>query len=156
MPLAYVAASTHGLADDAERIASKLGGLLPDVPDETSCSLMQPPLPILREDNWPLLTVSKGFFETLAAKGAVTAAAGAGTTAAPGKGRAGAAAAATVELDESALDGAGWGADELDLGTGGALRILMLSGHVEYIVYILLYTFYIQYICIRFKKNICI
>ena len=28
-----------------------------------------PPTPIMREDNWPLLTVSKGFFETLATKG---------------------------------------------------------------------------------------
>lgn len=31
--------------------------------------LLQPPTPIMREDNWPLLTVSKGFFETLATKG---------------------------------------------------------------------------------------
>ena len=30
---------------------------------------MIPPTPIMREDNWPLLTVSKGFFETLAVKG---------------------------------------------------------------------------------------
>jgi len=27
-----------------------------------------PPTPILRDENWPLLTVSKGFFENLAAK----------------------------------------------------------------------------------------
>ncbi|EFJ41149.1 hypothetical protein VOLCADRAFT_77684 [Volvox carteri f. nagariensis] len=100
LPLAYVAAAVHGLSEDVERISTKLGGLLPDVPDEDTANLMQPPIPILREDNWPLLTVSKGFFETLAAKGAASAATGAGA------------------LDESALEGAGWGADELDLGIG--------------------------------------
>ena len=31
--------------------------------------LLTPPTPIMREDNWPLLTVSKGFFEQLATKG---------------------------------------------------------------------------------------
>ncbi|GLI66143.1 hypothetical protein VaNZ11_009877 [Volvox africanus] len=120
LPLAYVAAATHGLSDDVERIASKLGGALPELPDDDLASLMQPPVPILREDNWPLLTVSKGFFETLAVKGAAATATSAGAAAAPGvgKGRATAAAAAAMELDESALEGAGWGADELDLGMG--------------------------------------
>ena len=31
--------------------------------------LLQPPTPILKEANWPLLTVSKGFFENLAQGG---------------------------------------------------------------------------------------
>lgn len=33
---------------------------------DPNAKLLLPPTPILREDNWPLLTVSKGFFETLA------------------------------------------------------------------------------------------
>jgi hypothetical protein len=82
-----------------------------------SPSLLLPPAPVLKQDNWPLLTVSKGFFETLAAKGAAAAAAGgAGAAGAAG---AAAAAAAGMDLDENELEGAGWG-DELDLGEGGA------------------------------------
>ncbi len=65
LPLAYVAAATHGLAEDAERLAS----MLPELPELPSpAQLLLPPTPILKEDNWPLLTVSKGFFENLAAK----------------------------------------------------------------------------------------
>lgn len=60
-------AATHGLAEDAERLA----GGLEEVPAlDPSAQLLLPPQPILREDNWPLLTVSKGFFENLAAGGA--------------------------------------------------------------------------------------
>lgn len=62
----------------------------------------------LQEGNWPLLTVSKGFFETLAAK----------SKAADGGKPAAAAAAAAGALDEEALDGAGWG-DDLGLDLGG-------------------------------------
>jgi hypothetical protein len=82
-----------------------------------SPSLLLPPAPVLKQDNWPLLTVSKGFFETLAAKGAAAAAAG-GAGAAGAAGAAAAAAAAGMDLDENELEGAGWG-DELDLGEGG-------------------------------------
>jgi hypothetical protein len=88
--------------------------LLPQSP-----SLLLPPAPVLKQDNWPLLTVSKGFFETLAAKGAAAAAAGGGAGAAGAAGAAAAAAAAGMDLDENELEGAGWG-DELDLGEGGA------------------------------------
>ncbi len=71
--LAYVTAATHDLEEDAARIEESLapelvaelrGGLQPDA------RLLLPPHPILKEDNWPLLTVSKGFFESLAAGGA--------------------------------------------------------------------------------------
>eukprot|EP00798_Chlamydomonas_sp_ICE-L_P024535 gene24536-10140_t len=104
LPLAYVGAATHGLTEDAERIAAALGeDALPELP--ASAKLLVPPTPILKEDNWPLLTVNKGFFETLAAKDAVTS----GTAAVAGMG----------ELDADALEGAGWGDDELDLGLGG-------------------------------------
>ena len=62
--LAYVTAKTHGLEDEAAELAEKLEEL-PEV--DPSAKLLMPPTPILREDNWPLLTVSKGFFENLAA-----------------------------------------------------------------------------------------
>lgn len=66
-------AATHDLEEDAARIEESLApelvaelraGLQPDA------RLLLPPHPILKEDNWPLLTVSKGFFESLAAGGA--------------------------------------------------------------------------------------
>jgi coatomer protein complex subunit alpha (xenin) len=86
---------------------------VPQLPQKTSLQL--PPAPILKQDNWPLLTISKGFFETLAAgKGAAAGGAAAGAAGAA----AGAAAAAGMDLDENELEGAGWG-DELDLGGGG-------------------------------------
>jgi hypothetical protein len=61
LPLAFVAASTHGLADEAERLAGKMGGELPELapPRGGPPSLLAPPTPVLREENWPLLTVSK-------------------------------------------------------------------------------------------------
>lgn len=102
-PLAYVAAMAHGLAEDAERIAQKLDEL-PTV--EPNSSLLLPPTPIIKEENWPLLTVSKGFFESLAQKRDTSAKTGA---------------VAEMELDESQLDQAGWGDDlDLDLGGGNA------------------------------------
>ena len=68
--LAYVTAKTHGLEAEAEPLAEALGDNLPPV--DPQAQLMAPPAPILKEDNWPLLTVSKGYFENLA-KGAAGA-----------------------------------------------------------------------------------
>ncbi|KAJ6225704.1 hypothetical protein RDWZM_004249 [Blomia tropicalis] len=62
--LAYLCAATHGLEEEAESLKSLLDPekKLP-VPDPEAV-LLQPPLPILpNEENWPLLTVSRGFFE---------------------------------------------------------------------------------------------
>lgn len=70
LALAYVTAASHGLAEEAERLAEKVteaGIELPSV--DADAQLLLPPAPILKEDNWPLLTVSKGFFEKLAAGG---------------------------------------------------------------------------------------
>lgn len=90
---------------------------VPNLP--STSTLLVPPAPLLKEENWPLLTISKGFFETLAAKGAAAAAAAGGGAAAAAAASA-AAAAGGMELDENELEGAGWG-DELDLGgEGGA------------------------------------
>eukprot|EP00245_Coleochaete_scutata_P006026 TRINITY_DN20136_c0_g1_i1.p1 TRINITY_DN20136_c0_g1~~TRINITY_DN20136_c0_g1_i1.p1 ORF type:complete len:1228 (-),score=277.17 TRINITY_DN20136_c0_g1_i1:960-4643(-) len=63
VPLAYVTAATHGLSEAASKIAPDLGDRTPTVPPESATQLMLPPTPVLREDNWPLLVVSKGFFE---------------------------------------------------------------------------------------------
>jgi hypothetical protein len=54
--------------EDAARLADMLGDATP-LADVAAARLMVPPTPVMREDNWPLLTVSKGFFETLAVKG---------------------------------------------------------------------------------------
>jgi len=61
--LAYVTAATHGLTAEAEAIAAKLNGNLPTV--KPDAQLLFPPIPVMRlhESNWPLLTVSKGYFE---------------------------------------------------------------------------------------------
>ena len=60
-----------------------------------------------------MLTVTKGFFELLAAKGRAEAAA-----AAKGSGGTTGTAAIAGGLEEGALEGAGWGEEDLDLGGG--------------------------------------
>ena len=63
--LAYLTAATHGLVDEAEEIQSTFDTEKQRVPDvNPHANLLQPPVPITQqESNWPLLTVSKGFFE---------------------------------------------------------------------------------------------
>lgn len=60
MPLAYVTASLHGIA---ERLASNLGENLPSLPDGKKASLLIPPSPVLCAGDWPLLRVSDDIFE---------------------------------------------------------------------------------------------
>jgi len=97
IPLAYLTARTHGLAEDADRLASDLeesGAALPEVGDIGK--LMPPPTPILLEDNWPLLTVTKGFFEgVLSGEGG-------------GEGY-------TMGMDDDDVGGAGGWGDDLDI-----------------------------------------
>lgn len=103
LPLAYVAAATHGLGEEAERLGAALteaGKPLP--PLLPGARLLLPPAPLLRDDNWPLLTISKGFFDGAPQLGGSDEAYGA---------------AGGLEDDEAA-GGAGWG-EELDLGLGG-------------------------------------
>ena len=46
---------------------SRLAEGLEEVPEvDSNAQLLMPPTPILKDNNWPLLTVSKGFFENLA------------------------------------------------------------------------------------------
>lgn len=63
--LAYLTAKTHGLEEEAEIIADAFAKADQSVPDVLpGAELFQPPVPIMQqESNWPLLSVSKGFFE---------------------------------------------------------------------------------------------
>ena len=62
--LAYVAAATHGLQEDASKYKEELEADGLKVPKLLSgAKLLLPPQPIMREDNWPLLTVAKSVFD---------------------------------------------------------------------------------------------
>ncbi|KAM7379705.1 hypothetical protein PAMP_005239 [Pampus punctatissimus] len=101
--LAYLTAATHGLDEEAEALKETFDPEKETVPEvDPNAQLLQPPPPINPLDtNWPLLTVSKGFFE-----GAIAA-----------KGKAGQMAA---DLDMDAPGGEGWGDDaELQLDEDG-------------------------------------
>eukprot|EP00884_Botryococcus_braunii_P010188 jgi/Botrbrau1/19170/Bobra.0077s0079.1 len=107
--LAYVTAATYGLDEDAVRLAGTLqdAGVdpLPDL-EPGGGQLLAPPAPILHEANWPLLTVQKGFFETLAA----------------GEGKGGA-----MELEDEDLEATAWGDPDLDLAGDGEVDADMLD-----------------------------
>lgn len=68
LTIAYITARTHNLEEQATDLASKLeqaGQKIP--PINESAQLLLPPIPIMRlhETNWPLLTVSKGYFDNI-------------------------------------------------------------------------------------------
>ncbi|EFJ08647.1 hypothetical protein SELMODRAFT_447957 [Selaginella moellendorffii] len=63
VPLAYATAAVHGLVEVAERLATELGDKVPQIPKLEKSKLLVPPSPILRDSNWPLLLISRGFFE---------------------------------------------------------------------------------------------
>ena len=76
LPLAYISAKTHGLEEDAERIKiaietqeGSVEGLMEKVDSgaRRSGCLLQPPTPIVRENNWPTLPVQKTTLEDLEA-----------------------------------------------------------------------------------------
>ena len=57
--LAYLTAATHGLEEEADQLRDENS---PNIPE--NAVLLQPPPPIRQcEENWPLLTVSKGRFQ---------------------------------------------------------------------------------------------
>ena len=105
LPLAYLTASTHGLTELAAGLAAKLeaAGLPLPEPLVAEASLLYPPLPIRRESNWPLLTVSKDAISTIGKEGGESGGVGGGLLA-----------DAIVDVD----GGAGWG-DDLDLDLDG-------------------------------------
>jgi len=110
LPLAYITALTYGLAEQAEAIGAQLdaAGTPRPQPLTPEPKLLYPALPITRDSNWPLLTISKGTFERSLGAGA------AGAEADSGLG------ATAVDVDDIGAGG-GWGDDDdLDLdGTGG-------------------------------------
>jgi len=63
--LAYLAAATHGLEEEAELLQSSFEGENEKLPEvNPNAVLLQPPVPISQQEtNWPLLTVSKSIFE---------------------------------------------------------------------------------------------
>jgi coatomer protein complex subunit alpha (xenin) len=73
--LAYLTAKTHSLDEEADRIAEAAFSVDVDAPSvDPSAVLLKPPVPIAQqESNWPLLTISKGFFEGAIASRAPTA-----------------------------------------------------------------------------------
>ena len=58
--LAYLTAASHGLEEDADRLRALLNAVgAPVPPTNSAATLLQPPTPILRSENWPLLAVGK-------------------------------------------------------------------------------------------------
>ncbi|KAK2489071.1 hypothetical protein MC885_011901 [Smutsia gigantea] len=95
--------ATHGLDEEAESLKETFDPEKETIPDiDPNAKLLQPPAPVLPLDtNWPLLTVSKGFFE--------------GSIASKGKGGA---LAADIDIDTVGTEG--WGEDaELQLDEDG-------------------------------------
>ncbi|XP_076265254.1 coatomer subunit alpha isoform X1 [Rhynchophorus ferrugineus] len=69
LSLAYLTAATHGMHEEAQQLKEQIGDdkKLPDV--DVNAKFLKPPPPIQQaESNWPLLTVSKGYFESTAAQ----------------------------------------------------------------------------------------
>lgn len=100
--LAYLTAATHGLEEEADQLRSTFDPEKEPIPEvNPHATLLQPPVPITQQEgNWPLLTVTKGFFE-----GAMQQ-----------KGKGGKPSALTVQDDEVVEAGA-WG-DEVELVLG--------------------------------------
>jgi len=67
LSLAYLAAKTHGLEETADRLEELLLASNLAIPTvNPNASLLQPPTPILRTENWPLLAVGKSALSDLA------------------------------------------------------------------------------------------
>merc|ERR1711971_467244 len=64
--LAYLTAATHGLSEQAEKIKETVDTEKSPLPEPSpGARLLQPPCAIAQsEQNWPLLTVSRGFFDS--------------------------------------------------------------------------------------------
>lgn len=93
--LAYLTAATHGLDEEAETLRATFDPEKETVPEiDPEAQLLQPPPPVMPLDtNWPLLTVSKGYFE--------------GNMAGRGKG-------GQLAVDQLAMESAGTGGWEED------------------------------------------
>ena len=70
--MAYLTAATHGMEEEADQLRETFDKEKDSIPEvNPHATLLQPPVPITQqESNWPLLTMSKGFFEgAMQAKG---------------------------------------------------------------------------------------
>ncbi|TRY70317.1 hypothetical protein TCAL_08254 [Tigriopus californicus] len=107
--LAYLTAKTHGLEEAAQEIKAAHDPEIPLPEADLNARPIQPPPPKSHmEENWPLLTVSKGFFEGMRAVR--------GGAAPGGKGGVIGGALAMEDTDmEDVGAGAGWGDDDLGL-----------------------------------------
>lgn len=63
--MAYLCATTHGLLEETEALKAVLDKSEISLPQpDPNAVLLQPPCPINKcDENWPLLVVSKGFFD---------------------------------------------------------------------------------------------
>ena len=112
--LAYVMAATHGLDEQAEQLKDSLDDKIPEV--NSNAELISPPCPISQqESNWPLLAVSKGYFEGTIVKGSqstttTTASSGGPVSSAKTK------LAAAEAMDDAAVaSGGDWADDEVQV-----------------------------------------
>lgn len=117
--LAYLTAATHGYAEEAEKLKADLearGQPIPSV--EPNAQLLVPPPPIQQMDeNWPLLTVTRGVFDAQLLGGTKTPAVTASKAAR-------AAAAFAVEEGDETSAGDAWGVDgDLMVDEEGNLEI---------------------------------
>jgi len=98
--LAYLTAATHGLHEEAEKIKEGVDTEKTPLPSPApGARLLQPPPPIAQsEQNWPLLTVSRGFFDSAMIAGKKAEGVSAGLVA-----------------EDDGEEGAGWGDDDLGL-----------------------------------------
>jgi coatomer subunit alpha len=98
--LAYATATTHGLADDAERLRGYLesAGLpIPELPGSSKAAAMLPPTPIYRNTaNWPTVAVARAAFDPAAVAAMAAAASERAQDISGGQAAAAAAAAALV------------------------------------------------------------
>jgi len=102
LPLAYLSATSHGLDEVAAEIEQQLQEQGIPLPNRcTNPELMMPPTPIFREENWPLLAITKDSLAALCAENGVASPSGVQNS----------------EMTAEDMVGSGWGDDDaLDLG----------------------------------------
>lgn len=118
-PLAYMAAKTHGLDEEAEKIlkiAEAEGFSPPPNLPSVSGELLKAPTPILKrfDANWPLLSLSKGFTE-----GVFTSTATQKKDSLAGK-------SAPAPQEES-----GWGDEEVEIPNTNGIHASHINGAAE-------------------------
>ncbi|UYV67031.1 hypothetical protein LAZ67_4003692 [Cordylochernes scorpioides] len=117
LSLAYLSAINHGLTEEAEAVGSYLLGQNVELPqpDPTAVMLQAPPIVHPCEDNWPLLAISRGFFDhTATALNSRTAMADVPVEEEMDEGWVDAD-LEEEQVDTTPVEGAGWEAEDLEL-----------------------------------------